>query len=84
LLIFVNPAGGTGKSQQHWNSINKIISYAGFKFKEIMTLYRYHCQDYILDLKLEDLLNYDGIIAVGGDGIVFEILNGLFLRSDRE
>jgi diacylglycerol kinase family enzyme len=49
-----------------------------------MTLYRYHCQDYILDLKLEDLLNYDGIIAVGGDGIVFEILNGLFLRSDRE
>lgn len=43
LLIFINPVGGTGKAQQNWNNLSKIISYAGYKFKEILTLYRYHC-----------------------------------------
>ncbi len=32
-----------------------------------------------MDLKL-----WDGIVIVSGDGLIFEVLNGLMLRDDRD
>ncbi|ETN83373.1 diacylglycerol kinase catalytic domain protein, partial [Necator americanus] len=31
----------------------------------------------------DDLLKFNGVIILSGDGLVFEVINGLFERSDR-
>ena len=36
------------------------------------------------DLEFKDITEYDAIIAMGGDGILFEIFQGIHARSDEE
>jgi len=36
------------------------------------------------DTELQDITNYDAIIAMGGDGILFEIFQGIHARSDEQ
>jgi sphingosine kinase len=39
-----------------------------------------HAEDIVKETK--DLLSYDGIVCVSGDGLLFEVLNGMLKRKD--
>lgn len=44
--------------------------------------YRGHANAYVKTLPLNNLSKYGAIVYVGGDGLLFEIVNGLCSRED--
>ena len=81
ILFFVNPVSGTGKSISIWNKAKEIFDQTDIEYKVIFTERVKHAYDTVLHLGLEE---YDGIVNCSGDGILHEIVNGIFHRPDRD
>ncbi|CAF0716578.1 unnamed protein product [Brachionus calyciflorus] len=79
-LVFLNPNSGSGKAiKLFFNQIVPMWKEMNIKFKVIDTLYANHAKELIKQIDLE---KYRGIIVISGDGLVYEIFNGLLSRSD--
>ncbi len=77
-LAIVNPASGGGKVKKKWNKhIKKEFDAMGIQYTEYFTTAP---QDAIqkIELSIDD---YDGFVAVGGDGTCNEVLNGILLAT---
>ena len=48
----------------------------------IYTEYHGHAGEYIGELPLNDLKNYQAIVCASGDGIIHEIVNAMYSRGD--
>nr|CAB3220565.1 ceramide kinase-like [Phallusia mammillata] len=78
LLVFVNPYGGKHKAVDiHKHIVTPIFNKAGIRQLVVVTEYQNHAKEY---LKTADLGKIDGIIAVGGDGMANEIINGVLIQ----
>ena len=78
-LVFVNPVSGQGRSLSVWkDSVEPMMIQAGVIFKLVTTQYANHAKDFMEEF---DPSLYDCIMCIGGDGILFEIINGLSSRS---
>ncbi|BDA50250.1 Ceramide kinase [Coccomyxa sp. Obi] len=86
LLVFLNPFGGSGRAPAVWaRDAAPILSKAGVRCKVVVTERPLHAYETVRDLALLELESYDGILAVGGDGMFQELLNGVMaLRSCEE
>jgi len=84
LVVFVNPASGKGLAAARWTKSKPFLEKAGCTFTEVKTEYSGHARDYVQKLEASELLNYDGLVTVSGDGLPHEVINGLCLRSDWE
>ncbi|TRY74775.1 hypothetical protein TCAL_09510 [Tigriopus californicus] len=83
LLIFINPYGGTGNAPIIFEKqVRPMFDLVGIQYDVIETERSYHAHDLLLDYP--DLEQYDGVIGVGGDGILNEIFNGLIKSAARE
>ncbi|XP_050385493.1 ceramide kinase isoform X2 [Argentina anserina] len=80
LLVFVHPRSGKANGCKTWDSVAPIFSRAKVKTKLIVTERAGHAYDAMSTIGNKELMSYDGVIAVGGDGFFNEILNG-FLSS---
>ncbi|KAI5935975.1 sphingosine kinase 2 isoform X4 [Manis javanica] len=82
LLLLVNPFGGRGLAWQ-WckNHVLPMISEAGLSFNLIQTERHNHARELVRGLSLSE---WDSIITVSGDGLLYEVLNGLLERPDWE
>ncbi|XP_048646546.1 sphingosine kinase 2 isoform X4 [Marmota marmota marmota] len=82
LLLLVNPFGGRGLAWQ-WckNHVLPMISEAGLSFNLIQTERQNHARELVQGLSLSE---WDGIVTLSGDGLLFEVLNGLLDRPDWE
>ncbi|XP_031379911.1 ceramide kinase isoform X2 [Punica granatum] len=76
LLIFVHPMSGKGNGCQTWETVAPIFSRANVQTKVIVTERAGHAFDVMRTTTDEELRQYDGVLAVGGDGFFNEILNG--------
>eukprot|EP00884_Botryococcus_braunii_P015345 jgi/Botrbrau1/2494/Bobra.0226s0050.1 len=77
LLVIINPYGGARKAGQVWDRIAQpVLHLTGACCDVRETIHEKHATKMVTDLTLADLERYDGIIAVGGDGLFQEILNG--------
>ena len=80
LIVIFNPNAGHGRAQKLLPQIKSEFANhhidAEFKFTERP---RHGMQM----LRETDLTAYDGVIAAGGDGTVFEVINGLQLANGR-
>jgi len=75
LLIFINPVGGRKQASKIFQEkVNPLFLLAGIKQDVIVTERANHAQDYLMT---NDLSDYDGVVAVGGDGMFSEVLNGI-------
>eukprot|EP00298_Acanthocystis_sp_HF-20_P014567 c20821_g1_i2.p1 GENE.c20821_g1_i2~~c20821_g1_i2.p1 ORF type:complete len:457 (+),score=161.56 c20821_g1_i2:37-1371(+) len=81
LLVFINPYGGKRRAVKIWNGVEPIFKVAGIEVEVILTQRANHAFDYIKEAPIESLKKYDGIIAVGGDGMFREITGGLLARD---
>jgi hypothetical protein len=76
LLVIVNPVAGPRGGWHTWNRVASIFEEASglleFEVKE--TKYRGHAHEIISQHPLE---SYSGVVSVGGDGTLFEVLNSL-------
>ncbi|XP_009593622.1 sphingoid long-chain bases kinase 1 [Nicotiana tomentosiformis] len=83
MLVILNPRSGRGRSSKVFHDkVEPIFKLAGFKLEVVKTTSAGHAK------KLASTVDFstcpDGIICVGGDGIVNEVLNGLLSRDNQK
>ncbi|XP_020591739.1 sphingosine kinase 1-like [Phalaenopsis equestris] len=80
VFIILNPYGGKRSARRIFDTeIKPLLVAANILYTLQETKYQLHAQE--LAYKL-DLLKYDGIVCVSGDGVFVEVLNGLLQRED--
>jgi diacylglycerol kinase (ATP) len=73
--VIVNPAAGAGKSGKNWPEIMSLFKGNGMRFDHKMT----EAPGHAIELAREAAQQgYELVIAVGGDGTIHEIVNGLY------
>jgi len=77
-LIIVNPNAGHGKGKKDWVRIATLLKLYSVEFEPRFTLRRRHA----IELTREGIAEgYRKILAVGGDGTMNEVVNGVFTQS---
>jgi len=79
LLVFINPFGGTGQAPSIWKNIQYMFQMAGLEVESIVTKSIGHAQKFCEELSLT---KYYGVACISGDGLLFEVVNGLLNRKD--
>lgn len=80
LLILCNPKSGAGKGRQIFQQkVAPILNEAEIPYDLYMTKHYNFARDFV---RGNNLFQWTGVIGVGGDGIIFEIINGIFERPD--
>lgn len=77
-LVIVNPVSNRGATAERIDAIKGVLSQCGISFDLKLTRQKNHA----FDLAAEGTGQYGVIVAVGGDGTVHEIVNGLFSRRN--
>ncbi len=75
LLLVFNPCAGHGKAGRRLPEIEGLCRQLDLEVDIRITERPGHATEII---EAEDLASYDGIVAAGGDGTVFEAVNGIF------
>lgn len=80
IKVLINPAGGQGNAQKlYTHDIEPILAAAGCDLGAETTQYQGHATEITEKLHVD---SYDVIAACSGDGLPYEIFNGLGKRSD--
>lgn len=81
-IVYVNPFSGRGLGKGVWRESELMFSQAGIDITCIITTHANHAFSHIKTMPLAELFNHDCIVIVAGDGLVFEIVNGIMARED--
>ncbi|XP_053546624.1 sphingosine kinase 2 [Bombina bombina] len=82
LMLLLNPCGGRGNAlQQCHTHILPMITEADISYNLIQTERQNHARDLVQSINLEE---WDGIVVISGDGLLYEVINGLMERPDWE
>lgn len=77
--VLVNPVGGKGQAKKIYEKrVKPILDAAQSSYDTEFTTHRFHAEEIATALPLK----YDAILALSGDGLPHEILNGLASRVD--
>ncbi|NQT26303.1 diacylglycerol kinase family lipid kinase [candidate division KSB1 bacterium] len=79
--LVVNPYGGTRKGLAILEKVKPIFAKAGAEVEIKETRYAGHARVMINSL---DFNGYDGFCAIGGDGTMHELVNGMLTRQDKK
>ncbi|CAG0915838.1 unnamed protein product [Notodromas monacha] len=83
VLVFINPFGGHGNAEKIYSKkVAPILRLAGIKADVTVTTKKDHAYEYLSTA--ENTLEYDSVVGVGGDGLLSEIVNGLWTRVANE
>ncbi len=78
IFFVVNPMGGKGKVHRAWPSIKRQLQRAGLSFEYAETQAPLHAIDLVAKATTA---GFRRIVAVGGDGTLNELVNGLMLQD---
>ena len=78
-LIIINPNAGRRKAKKDWPIIETLLQSYNLDYEVVFTEYRHHAIK-IVAHKISKH-HYRKIIAVGGDGTVNEVVNGIFTQD---
>ena len=81
IFIVINPAAGGGRSRRIWPEIEAFLSASGVDVNVHMTA---GPGDAVALTESADLSGFDAIVAAGGDGTLFEVVNGLYRRAPQD
>jgi len=79
-LLLINPFGGAGAAARNWVLAQEILEKSYIDLKVVETERAGHAFD-IVNKKIVPK-QYDCISTVSGDGLVFEVVNGIMTRPD--
>lgn len=77
--IILNPMAANGRSKQIWPEIEKLLNKARLDFEMVPTERRDHAIELVA---MGTARGFRKIIAIGGDGINNEVVNGIFLQKN--
>ena len=80
-LIMINPHGGRKLGPSLFNKVKPYFDSKNMVIDVIETCYAGHAQDIANQI---DLNKYDGLLAIGGDGTLNEVINGMLTRNDQK
>lgn len=72
--IIVNPHAGSGKTMRHWVPAEKYLKELGVPYYTVYTTHRHHATELA---SLAARMGYRRIMAVGGDGSIHEVFEGV-------
>ncbi|MGF7141120.1 diacylglycerol/lipid kinase family protein [Roseimarinus sediminis] len=78
-LVVLNPNAGGQQAQSIWPSIKKELKKQDFLFDTVKTRYAGHAVD-LVQKNIEK--GYRKIIAIGGDGTLHEVVNGIMQQKE--
>lgn len=81
LHILINPKSGKKKAQSIFKEVSLVWEKSNINLTVTETKNPQHAQEIIQAIATEKL---DGIVVIGGDGTIHEVINGLMKRSDWE
>lgn len=77
--VIVNPAAGRNSTKKRWPDISALLKHIGLSFDHQFT----ECSGHAIELAKEAVdKGYRYVVAVGGDGTVHEVANGLLHSPD--
>ena len=77
-MVIVNPKAGSGRGLQDWPIISNQMYQSGLHFTCLFTEHKYHAMELTVKA-IND--GYRNIVAVGGDGTIHEVVNGIFIHK---
>ncbi len=80
LLVF-NPEACSGRAARMLPAIEQALAARGVATETFLTRYAGHAMAHLASCTLSA---FDGVLAVGGDGTLFEVVNGLYRRDRAE
>lgn len=84
-LVFVNPKSGRGTSMKIWkNEVKVLFDDANVIYDLIITSHMNHAREVVSSMDTNKLLKYHCVVLIGGDGIIYEVINGIADRSDSD
>ncbi|WP_288022115.1 diacylglycerol kinase family protein [Tenuifilum sp.] len=78
-FVVVNPRAGGGKSIVDWPKISRILNKYDIRYTHAFTEFKYHAVELTVNAVSK---GYRNIIAVGGDGTLNEVINGIFIQKE--
>jgi len=75
ILLVANPCAGHGRAGRLLDEVGDMCRVLGLEVDTRLTERPGHATEII---EAEDLTPFDGVVATGGDGTVFEAVNGIF------
>lgn len=76
LFFIINPISGNGKAKKRFPIIEEYLIENNIKYEKNFTEYKGHA--IILANQVKNRSDIKAVVAVGGDGTLFEVINGLF------
>lgn len=81
-FVMINPVSGAGHAVKRWEIVKAVWNdLPWISFEELVTSRANEGEERVRQMNLND---YDGIVIVSGDGLVYEALNGLASRPDSD
>ena len=80
-FVIVNPVSGGGKGLADFPKISHLLRENGIEHDPAFTEHRYHATELAVEAVNR---GYRKIIAIGGDGTLNEVVNGLFIQKQCE
>jgi diacylglycerol kinase (ATP) len=77
-FVVVNPNAGNGKGKKEWNTIKSILKKHSFQYKHVFTSRKMDASKLV---KKAIANGYRTVVAVGGDGTLHEIINGIMEQN---
>lgn len=76
-MVIVNPKAGSGRGLKDWPVISNQMYNSGVRFTCVFTEHKYHAVELTVKAINDGFRN---IVAVGGDGTIHEVVNGIFIQ----
>ena len=81
LLLIYNPHANHGRAKKILPEVETAFTEKSIEFDLRLTDYPEHATEIV---RSTNLANYDGLVAAGGDGTLFEVVNGYFQNSSKK
>ena len=81
IFIILNPCAGAGRSRDIWPKIESFLQALGVDFTTRLTTGPGDADRLAAE---SELSTFDALVAAGGDGTLFEVVNGLYRRNPGE
>lgn len=77
-IVIVNPKAGSGRGLKDWPIISNQMYNSNLHFTCLFTEHKYHAVELTVKAINDGFRN---IVAVGGDGTIHEVVNGIFIQK---